>query len=100
MGWLSKPGAFQFVNLVSLIFGEVGPFVTNAVPSDVLHIVEQTITVLAQALPDELKSSLRLIQADALMHFPNRSMKSIIVHILNLLSQTTRGFFFREEVRN
>ena len=85
MHWLNQPGAVQFVNLVSLIFSEVGPFVANAVPSDVLHMVGQTLSILAQALPDELKSSLRVIQADSLMNFPNCSMESIIAPLLDCL---------------
>jgi len=84
----SERGAVQLVNMVSLIFGEVGSFVTNTVPLDVLHIVGQTIKNLAQALPAELKVELQLDKADALMNVSDSSIKSVIVSLLRDLLKT------------
>ncbi len=96
-----KPGVVQLVNMVSLASGELSSFVTDTVPSDVQHIVRQTIGTLAQALPAELKVELQLDQADALMNVPDSSIKSIIVSFLRdlLKTCTLRTLPLPEEVR-
>ncbi len=96
--WLFRPGVAQLVNMVSLTFGEVSSFVTNTVPSDVLHIVGHTIGTLAQALPAELEVKFQLVQADTLM---NSSIKSVIVsHLCDLLKTwTLKTLPLPEEVR-
>ena len=95
--WLNQPGAVQLVNLISLTLGAVSSLVTNTVPvpPDVLHIVGQTISILSQDLPFDLKVELQLHQADALRDCSDSPTKSIIVpHLLELLRRCTLNALF------
>ncbi|KAH9029493.1 hypothetical protein EDB85DRAFT_1966250 [Lactarius pseudohatsudake] len=98
-----KPGAaVQVANLISLTSNILSSLVVNTVPSDVQHMVRQTISTLSQALPADLKIELHLDPADALMNIPDStSIKSIIVSLFHdlLKTCTLRTFALPEEVR-
>ncbi|KAH9013342.1 hypothetical protein EDB84DRAFT_1533103, partial [Lactarius hengduanensis] len=96
-----KPGAaVQLVNVISLASSMLTSAIVNTVPSDVEHIVRQTIIALAQALPTELKVELHLDQVDTLMNNPDStSIKSLIVSLFRDLLKTCTLRTLSEEVR-
>ncbi|KAH9053311.1 hypothetical protein EDB87DRAFT_1652133 [Lactarius vividus] len=51
---LRQPGAVILVNMISLMFDEIGGLATNTVPSGLLDVVQQTLGTLSQTLlPEE-----------------------------------------------
>ncbi|KAI9447508.1 hypothetical protein H4582DRAFT_1894301 [Lactarius indigo] len=82
-----KPGAaIQLVNVINLASNILGSLVVNTVPSEVQHMVRQTISTLAQAIPAEFKY---LDQAGALMNIPDSTpIKSVVVSIFRDLLKT------------
>ncbi|KAH9071453.1 hypothetical protein EDB83DRAFT_2364028 [Lactarius deliciosus] len=51
--WLRHPGATELAGVVSLVSDVVRSLVTSVVPSDVLDVVQQTLDLVSQALPEE-----------------------------------------------
>src|SRR6266702_2021598 len=65
---LRHPGAIEFTNMVSLTLDDFYSFALETVPSYVLEVVQQTSSVLSQALPPKLNDKMRLNQTDTLMN--------------------------------
>ena len=62
---LEWPGVIDLASIVSLALGDVGSLAVNALPSDVLDVVQQTLAMLSQDLPAEDRANLQIDQ------FPN-----------------------------
>src|SRR6202012_1882468 len=45
---LLQPGSVALANMISFGFGEVGTFVADEIPPDVLDMVKQTLAILSQ----------------------------------------------------
>ncbi|KAH9002381.1 hypothetical protein EDB86DRAFT_3074161 [Lactarius hatsudake] len=57
----NQPSAVALANMISLTFGEVGNLVGNTVPSDVLDVVQQTLTVFSRGLPENAEDRTNVI---------------------------------------
>ncbi|KAH9030926.1 hypothetical protein EDB85DRAFT_1961674, partial [Lactarius pseudohatsudake] len=57
-----QPGTIALANTISLAFGEVGTLAADAVPPEVLDVVQQTLTILSLALLAQEKAELQLDQ--------------------------------------
>ena len=86
---LSQPGAVALANFISLVFDEAGIWVTDTLPSNVLRVVQQTLTILFKALPaqENADSEWQLAQNVAIFNCSYRKFEHILIsHLLNLLN--------------
>ncbi|KAH9071447.1 hypothetical protein EDB83DRAFT_2364006 [Lactarius deliciosus] len=65
---LSHPDATAFTNMVFLTLGNLYSFTLGTVPSYVRDLVQQTSSILSQALPPELSAKMRLNLTNSLMY--------------------------------
>lgn len=65
---LRHPGAIELTNIVFLAWANIDFPPSARVPSDVPDVVQQTFSILSQALPTELNETIRLDQTDAPMN--------------------------------
>ena len=63
--FLQKPDVVTLANIIFLVLHKVSTWVTSTVPSDVLDVVRQTLSVLSQALPAQGDAELQLKQTIA-----------------------------------
>ena len=71
---LSHPGIVELVNMASLTRPDISSAPTR-IPSDVLDVVQQTFSILTQALPSELNAEMQPHQTDALINIFNGQCK-------------------------
>ena len=84
---LRKPGAVTLANIILLVFREAGTWVTSTVPSDVLDVVRQTLSVLSQTLPVQGDAEHQLKQAIAMYNGSNGNLERILVsRLLDILT--------------
>ncbi|KAH9056346.1 hypothetical protein EDB87DRAFT_1637418 [Lactarius vividus] len=67
--WLSRPGAVELANVVSLIFSEIHSPLSDTAPSSVLDMVQQTFSILIRTLPVELNAELWPDEVDTSTNF-------------------------------
>lgn len=63
---LNHPGAVQFASMIFLVSDDIYDAFWNPT-SDVLDIIQQTFSILSQALPTQLDASMQLDLTDSLM---------------------------------
>lgn len=63
---LLHPGAIEFTNTVFLTWAYIDHYDNNRVPSDVQGVVQETFSILCQALPAELNAAMPQDQTDTL----------------------------------
>ncbi|KAH9056368.1 hypothetical protein EDB87DRAFT_1238863 [Lactarius vividus] len=63
---LCNSGAIELTSVVFLALGDVGSSVTNKMPIDTLHVLQQTLNIAVRALPDELNAKMQLNHADTM----------------------------------
>ena len=84
---LRQPGAVVLLNMISFAFDEVGGLVTDAVPSGVLDVVQQTLSILSQALSSQENATIQLDQPIAIINGSDRMFECILVsRLLDLLN--------------
>ncbi|KAH8982423.1 hypothetical protein EDB92DRAFT_1894446 [Lactarius akahatsu] len=78
MLWLKHPGAIELVGVVSLVLDIFRSLDTNAVPPDVLDVVQQTLDLISRALPTERIAQQRLDQTTSLISVPDSTFEHIV----------------------
>ena len=78
MHWLEHPGAIELGGIANLFSDLVSSLTTNAVPLDVLDVVQQTLDFVSQALPAERIVQLQLDQTVSLINDSNSSFERIV----------------------
>ncbi|KAF8260603.1 hypothetical protein EI94DRAFT_887468 [Lactarius quietus] len=98
---LRRPGTIELASMVSLVWGDADSIVTNALPPDVLDMVQQTLDTLSQTLPAEEIAELQPDHSIAQFISPLRKFDLIIISRLhNLLQMSLSGTSpFTSEVR-
>jgi hypothetical protein len=69
--WLEQPGAIELLNVVVLVFDNIGPSAMDTVPSYVLDVIPQTFRILSQAFPMGTNIELGLVQIEAHVDIPD-----------------------------
>ncbi|KAN0133856.1 hypothetical protein V8E53_008351 [Lactarius tabidus] len=97
---LRQPGAIALANMISLTFDDASALAPNAVPSNVLDLVQQTLDILSQA-PSQGNAEVPIDQSISLIDGSDGKFERILVsHLIDSLNtciQTTLPL--REEVR-
>ena len=86
--FLQKPDVVTLANIIFLVLHKVSTWVTSTVPSDVLDVVRQTLSVLSQALPAQGDAELQLKQTIATFNGYHGNLKRILVSRLLDILQT------------
>ena len=85
---LRQPGAIALANIFTLVFDEAGTWITDAVPSDALDVVQETLATLSQGLPVQEVAELQLEQTIAMFRDSDGKFEHILVsHLLGFLDR-------------
>jgi hypothetical protein len=84
---LKWPGALELASLVSLALGDVGSLPVNALPSDVLDVVQETLDILSQALPVDITVEVPLDWSNVQNNILHGNLDLIIASRLHSLLQ-------------
>lgn len=102
---LRKSGAVALANIISLVFGEAGTWITDTIPSDALDVVQtvqETLSTLLQALPAQKPAEVHLEQTVAIFSGSDGKFEHILVsRLLDFLDTCLRATSaLTEEVRS
>lgn len=85
---LSQPGIIELVNLASLVLGDVSSLRASQLPPDARTVFQQTLDIVAQALPAQGDSDIPLNQTVALANVPDDRFERTIISRLHGLIKT------------
>ncbi|KAH8982441.1 hypothetical protein EDB92DRAFT_126076 [Lactarius akahatsu] len=99
---LGRPGTIELVNLASLALGDVSSLRADQMPLDMSSVLQQTLTILSQALPAPGNAEQPLDRTNALVDVSDDKFERVIVPRLRSLLNTCilpGAPFLTEEVR-
>ena len=86
--YLDQPGAVTLANQILFMFDEVGTLALHKIPSDILKIVQQTLSTLSQPFSDQESAELQLYQPIAIINGSNGNFERTLLYRLHNLLRT------------